>query len=158
MTRSEGDALFDLAPAADADRTAQGWTTVTREAVTHTIEDHFAAARPIIREGRRDFFPCVAIYRWSWKRGHGWKLDLYELSGPNRKADGAVGLMTVTHRLHGTDPEVWARLPDWLYLAMAATRPDWEPPPAQLQPAEGMVEALIADDFPLGQGETRPCS
>ncbi len=138
------DALFDPPPADDTGSATQDWTTVTRQEVTHTITDHFAAARPVIRQGQRDFFPRQALYRWVWKRGRGWELDLYELSGPNRKADKTVGLMTVTERLRGTDPEVWAKLPDWLFLAMVATRPDWEPPEARLQPAEGAVEALIA--------------
>lgn len=141
----DSDALFDPPPGADPGGTSQGWTTVTRHRVTHTIEDHFAAAQPIIREGQRDFFPRQAIYRWVWERGCGWDLELYELSGPNRKLDGTVGQMVVTHRiLSAARSEAWARLPDWLFLAMVATKPTWEPPLAELQPAEGAVEALIA--------------
>ncbi|MFG1709154.1 hypothetical protein ACFLIM_38780 [Nonomuraea sp. M3C6] len=140
----DSDTLFDPPPAADTARATQGWTTVTRKKVTVTVEDEFAAAEPIIRPGQRDFFPRDAIYRWVWTPEGGWDLSLYELSGPNRKADGSVGLMTVTERRHGLHPESWAKLPDWLYLAMVATRPDWEPPAAHLQPVDGAVEAVMA--------------
>ncbi|WP_433235297.1 hypothetical protein ACQPYK_25100 [Streptosporangium sp. CA-135522] len=138
-------ALFDPEPAADTAGTTQSWTTVTRRKVTFIIEDEFAAAPPIIRAGQRDFFPREAIYRWVWTPERGWDLERYELSGPNRKVDGSVGLMTVTERRLGFHPETWATLPDWLFLAMIATRPDWEPPAAQLQPAKGAVEALMGD-------------
>lgn len=138
-------ALFDPEPTAETAETAPGWTTVTRRQVTFIVEDEFAAAEPIIREGQRDFFPRNARYRWVWRPKHGWDLDQYEVSGPNRKVDGSAGLMIVTERRYGTDSETWAKLPDWLFLAMVATRPDWEPPAAQLQPAEGAVEALVGD-------------
>ncbi|MEV4748980.1 hypothetical protein AB0K21_21600 [Streptosporangium sp. NPDC049248] len=120
--------------------------SVTRKKVMHIVEDHFAAAEPIVRAGQRDFFPRVAIYRWIWTAERGWYLDLYELSGPNRKTDRSPGLMTVTERKYGADPEMWAALPDWLFVAMVATRPDWEPPIAQLRPAEGVVEAFLDTD------------
>lgn len=139
----ENDALFDPPPAADTAPPAASWTTVTRKKVTTTVEDEFAAAEPIIQAGQRDFFPCRALYRWVWTPDTGWQLSLCEISGPNRKANGQVGLMTVTERLHGAASELWARLPDWLYLAMVASRPDWEPPAAQLTPAEGAVEAVL---------------
>ncbi|MEQ4724712.1 hypothetical protein [Nonomuraea sp. B19D2] len=136
--------LFDPPPATDTAAAARGWTTVTRQKVTVTVEDEFAAAEPIVRPGQRDFFPRNAIYRWVWTPEGGWTLNLYELNGPNRKANGEVGLMTVTERRHGAAPESWAHLPDWLYLAMVASKPDWEPPAATLQPDEGAVEAVMA--------------
>ncbi|MET7335872.1 hypothetical protein [Nonomuraea sp. NPDC005650] len=139
------DTLFDPPPAPETPRPARGWMTVNRKRVTVTVEDEFAAAEAVIRPGQRDFFPRNAIYRWVWTSEHGWTLSLYEVNGPNRKADGSVGLMTVTERRHGAVPESWAHLPDWLYLAMVASRPDWEPPAAQLQPADGAVEALLED-------------
>lgn len=140
-------ALFDPEPTAETAGTTQSWMTVTRQKVTLIVEDHFAAAQPITRPGQRDFFPRDAIYRWVWRPDHGWDLDQYELSGPNRKANGSVGLMIVTERRLGLHPETWATLPDWLFLAMAATRPDWEPAAAQLEPAEGAIEA------PMGGAE-----
>lgn len=140
----DSDTLFDPPPAAETAGAAQGWTTVTRKKVTVTVEDEFAAAEPIVRPGQRDFFPRDANYRWVWTPKHGWNLERYELSGPNRKADGSVGLMAVTERRLGTAPESWAMLPDWLYLAMVASRPNWEPPAAQLQLADGAVEAVMA--------------
>ncbi|MGP3921397.1 hypothetical protein [Nonomuraea sp. 10N515B] len=142
----DDNTLFDPPPASDTKTSGatQGWTTVTRRKVTVTIEDEFGAAEAIVRPGQRDFFPRNAIYRWVWTPGGGWTLSLYEVSGPNRKADKSVGLMTVTERRHGAAPGSWAQLPDWLYLAMAATLPNWEPPAAQLQPAEDAVEAVMA--------------
>ncbi|MFC7641535.1 hypothetical protein ACFQX6_11445 [Streptosporangium lutulentum] len=119
--------------------------SVTRRKVTFIVEDDFAAAEPIVRAGQRDFFPRSVYCRWVWRPIHGWDLDLYELSGPNRKKDGSAGLMIVTERRHGLHPETWANLPDWVFLAMVATRPDWEPPAAHLQPAEGVVEALMGE-------------
>lgn len=151
----DSDTLFDPPPGAETATTAKGWTTATRKKVTVIIEDEFAAADAISRPGQRDFFPRDANYRWVWTSEAGWDLDHYELAGPNRKMDGSVGLMTVTERRLGTAPEPWATLPDWLYLAMVASRPDWEPPAARLQPEDGAVEALMADaaDDDLENGE-----
>ncbi|MFF0770909.1 hypothetical protein ACFYUK_18635 [Nonomuraea wenchangensis] len=146
------DTLFDPPATATEPGAAYGWATVKRKKVTVIVEDEFAAAEPIVRPGQRDFFPRDANYRWVWTPERGWHLERYELSGPNRKADGSVGQMTVTERMLGTHPESWTMRPDWLYLAMAASRPDWEPPAATLQPAEGAVEAVIAaaDDLERG--------
>ncbi|QFY09576.1 hypothetical protein GBF35_25605 [Nonomuraea phyllanthi] len=141
----DDNTLFDPPPAADEPAgTAHGWTAIRRKKVTVTIEDEVGAAEPIVRPGQRDFFPHNLIYRWVWTPETGWTLSLYEASGPNRKANGDVGLMIVTERLHGAAPESWSKLPDWLYLAMAAALPNWDPPAAQLQPAEGAVEAVMA--------------
>ncbi|MEV0617647.1 hypothetical protein AB0I81_30300 [Nonomuraea sp. NPDC050404] len=141
----EDNTLFDPPPTADAEPAGTaGWTTVKRTKVTLIVEDEFAAAEAVVRPGQRDFFPRNAHYRWVWTGERGWHLERYELSGPNRKTDGSPGLMTVTERRLGTAPESWAMFPDWLYLAMVASRPDWEPPAAQLQPADGAVEAVMA--------------
>ncbi|GGO62979.1 hypothetical protein [Nonomuraea cavernae] len=156
--------LFDPPPAAERAGATRGWTTVTRKKVTVIVEDEFAAAEPIIRPGQRDFFPRNATYQWEWTPERGWLLGRYEVSGPNRKVNGEVGLMIVTERRFGTAPETWAGFPDWLYLAMVTTCPDWEPPAAQLQPTDGAVEAVMAaaadresvsvsdDDLDRGQG------
>ncbi|MEV0149758.1 MULTISPECIES: hypothetical protein [unclassified Nonomuraea] len=150
----DDNALFGP-PAADMEMTRlpHGWTTVNRTKVKAIIKDEFVAADPIIRPGQRDFFPRKATYQWEWRPDHGWRLTMYVLTGPNRKANGEVGLMTVTERRYSAASESWAHLPDWLYLAMVASRPDWEPPAATLQPAEGAVEAVMAaagDEYPGG--------
>ncbi|PRX66181.1 hypothetical protein B0I32_106317 [Nonomuraea fuscirosea] len=149
----DSDTLFDPPSTADSPAAAPGWVMVARKKVTVTVHDHFAAAEAVVRPGQRDFYPHKATYQWEWTPDRAWTLVRYDLSGPNRKADRSAGLMTVTERKYSADPMVWAQLPAWLYLAMVASRPNWEPPAAELQPAEGAVEAVVAafDDVEEGQ-------